>query len=267
MPKSRFLISVLLAMLLLATQAIYVGAAPAAQEEEGTPITGNVDEVLVEVDSETKEVTVVVTITSEGAEPQTIRLDLGTAMELGLVAEDTENPGSYVVPDGAVGSEIEVDPTTALMGEEEKEHPVGSKISAFFSDLLGVDYDTIMTYHDEGVGFGVLAQALWMTKAMDGDTAMFSMILEAKRSGDYSLITFEDGSHPKNWGQFRKEVMSDRDKSKENLGAVMSGRADKEGIGTGLDMDGKSNNGIGNDKGQDKDNGKGKAEGKKKEKK
>lgn len=161
-------------------------------------------------------------------------------------------------------------------GEEETEHPVGSRISEFFSDLLGVDYETIMSYHDNGAGFGVIAQALWMTNALDGDADTFAAIMEARQSKDFSGFTLPDGSTPKNWGQFRKAVMSDKDKAKKNLGAIMSGRADDEQGGTEADPknNGKSpdkeqekeknnnnnnkNNGKDKDKGKDKDNNKNK---------
>ena len=262
MNKPNFLISTLLALLLLATQAVYVGAAPASQEDVGSSITGNVDEVLVEVDSETEEVTaVVVTLSFEDQEPQTLRLSLETALEQGLVVEDIDNPGNYIIPEGIEGSQIEIDPSTVLLEEEEKEHPVGSAISDFFSDLLGVDYDVIMEFHDEGMGFGVITQALWMTNAMEGDSELFSAILEAKRSGDYSTITLPDGSFPQNWGQFRKAVMSDREKSKENLGAIKSGRVkESETLGqfnqNGSDNSPDKSNHGNKDKNKNKDKGK-----------
>ena len=101
-----------------------------------------------------------------------------------------------------------------------------------------------------------------MTNALDGGTDMFNAIMEAKHNHDYSAVELPDGSEPQNWGQFRKAVMSDRDKSKENLGAIMSGRADKDGDG---DKSAKTNNGKGPDK--DKNNGNnGKAKGKDKNK-
>ena len=173
-----------------------------------------------------------------------------------------------------------------MMRSHYQKHPVGSALSNFFSDLLGVDYQTIMEYHDNGAGFGVIAQALWMTNALGGDSETFAAILEAKQTKDYSAITLPDGSTPQNWGQFRKAVMSDREKSKENLGAIMSGRAnngqgdttqvetqsngnapdkDKSNNGNGPDKD-KSNNGNGpnKDKSNNGNNGNNKGKGKNK---
>ena len=256
MHGSKFLISVGLAVLLLATQAVYAGAARLSQEI--TPITGNVDSIALETDPDSGDITVVVTLSSENEEPQTIRLSLEYARDdLGLVVDD--GTGNFVIVEDAVGTHVEIDPAAVLTTDQEKEHPVGSALSDFFSDLLGVDYDTVMAYHEDGMGFGTIAQALWMTNALGGDTAMFGAIMDAKRSGDYSMIALPDGSTPENWGQFRKAVMSDREKSKENLGAVMSGRAEKDDLGLNT---GPMNNGNG----PDNDKGKGKAKGKDKNK-
>ena len=87
--------------------------------------------------------------------------------------------------------------------------------------------------------------------------------MEAKQTKDYSGITLPDGSTPQNWGQFRKAVMSDRDKSKENLGAIMSGRAENQQDETLFAPGNQGNsptNGIehGNGKNNDKGNGKNK---------
>jgi hypothetical protein len=281
MKRTKFLLSVLLATIFLVTQVMIVGAAPAAQDT--TPITGTIESIVLETDTETDTTTVVVTLTDEFGETQTIRLSLEDAIALGLVTDDGSGP---VIDDSKVGSDIEIDPALVIPDDtmDEEQHPVGSALSDFFSDLLGVDYEVIMDYHDDGVGFGVIAQALWMTNALDGDTEIFAAILEAKQDKDFSGIELPDGSTPTNWGQFRKAVMKDRDKSKENLGAVMSGRAEVEeeddeftepmSLGQSLDKGNgteKSNNGNngnngnnnenkanGKEKNKDKGNGKGK---------
>ena len=130
-----------------------------------------------------------------------------------------------------------------------------------------------MEYHDDGTGFGVIAQALWMTNALEGGSETFSAILDAKKNKDFSGITLPDGSTPQNWGQFRKAVMKDREKAKENLGAIMSGHADNGQDDTQIKP--KSNGNApekdkDKDKGQDsnknKDNGKDKDKGKGKNK-
>jgi len=103
------------------------------------------------------------------------------------------------------------------------QNPVGAALAEFFAELVGVDYETIMEYHEQGMGFGVIAQALWMASKLEGDSTVFTAILDAKKRGDYSAITLPDGSIPRNWGQFRKALLSGDKKS--NLGAIMSGRA------------------------------------------
>ncbi|MDK1117282.1 MAG: hypothetical protein QGM50_00690 [Anaerolineae bacterium] len=265
MNRTKLSISTLLAIILLATQVMAVGAAPELQED--TPITGTVESITLETDAETGVTTVVVSLTDESGATQTVRLSVEDATLLGLVTDD--GTGSPIANEAAIGETVEIDPTTVITSDDEKEHPVGSAISDFFSALLGVDYDSIMAFHEDGIGFGVIAQALWMTNALEGGTELFGAILDAKQSGDYSAVTLTDGSTPTNWGQFRQAVMSDREKSKENLGAIKSGRANNdqddgeqaetndnesdESNGNGSD---KSNNGNGSDKsnGNDPDN-------------
>jgi len=284
MKRTKFLVSVLLATIFLATQIIVAGAAPAAQDT--TPITGTIESIVLETDTETDTTTVVVTLTDEFEETQTIRLSVEDATALGLVTDDGSGP---MVDDSKVGTDVEIDPALVIPDDtmDEEQHPVGSALSDFFSDLLGVDYEMIMDYHEDGTGFGVIAQALWMTNALTSDDGfeteltadqVFAAILDAKKNKDFSVITLPDGSEPTNWGQFRKAIMADRKKSKENLGAVMSGRAEVEqvddeltepmslgqsqdkGNGTEKSNNGKNNDNKGNgkDKNKDKGNGKGK---------
>ena len=292
MTRTKIIFSTMLATILLATQIIAVGAAPTYQET--TPISGTVTNISLETDTETGVTTVLVTLEDETG-TQTVRLSLEDAITLELVADDGSGP---VVDDSKIDTSIDIDPALVIPDSEDKttieeaQHPVGSRLSDFFSDLLGVDYETIMDYHEEGAGFGVIAQALWMTNALnengDSDISsedLFKAILDAKLSKDFEAVPLPDGSIAKNWGQFRKAVMSDRDKSKENLGAVMSGRAENgqnneaqlapKNNGKAPDKVNptdktknaeKSNNGVGQDKNkgngkdknQDKGNGKNK---------
>jgi hypothetical protein len=254
MKRMKIISTIVLATILLATQIIAVGAAPANQDTP--PITGIVETITLETDAETGTTTVVVTLTDELGATQTVRLSLvdATALEL-LIDDETINPDAIESP--IVINSALVIPDAPEEMEEEEQHPVGSAISDFFFDLLGVDYGMVMDYHDEGVGFGVIAQALWMTNALEGDSETFAAILEAKISKDYSGIELEDGSEPENWGQFRKAVMRDREKSKENLGAIMSGRAD-DGLGDEIQTE-TQNNGNGNNPDKDKGNNKDKS--------
>jgi hypothetical protein len=260
----------MLATVLLATQIIAVGAAPVNQDT--LPITGTIENIALDTDIESGVTIVIVTLTDETGATQTVKLSAEDATTLGLLTTEGE-----VMP-GLEGTPVEINPAIVLPDApdettDEAQHPVGSALSDFFSDLLGVDYETIMEYHDDGVGFGVIAQALWMTNTLEGDSEIFAAILEAKQTKDFGGITLPDGSTPQNWGQFRKAVMSGRDKAKENLGAIMSGHAEDNQGGEGQieptnngkapekdknngNKTEKSNNGNGKDKNKDKGNGK-----------
>lgn len=210
-------IFIMLALLTLTTGTAFA--------QEFTPITGSVQSVVIETDTATGETTVLVTVLDEtSGSTQTVRISLETAEALGLVVTD-ETTGETTVVDGVVGSTVEIDPTAITPEEEpveEAQHPVGSSLSGFFSELLGVDYETIMTYHEDGVGFGVIAQALWLTNNLEGDTETFQALVDAKQSGDYSAITLADGSTPDNWGDVVKSL-----KKGNNLGSVMSGKGQR----------------------------------------
>ncbi len=206
---------------LLAAQFGTALAAPAAQTT--TPITGTVQSITLE-DQNGMTVVVVTVLTADGT--QDIRLSVDNAVSLGLVTLDP-NTNQPIVNETAINSQVTIEPGQILpvepLPEEQAQHPVGSALADFFSQLLGVDYNQIMEVHDEGVGFGVIAQALWMTKKLEGDSTLFTAIIEAKQSGDYSAITMPDGSTPTNWGQFKKALLQgDR---KANLGQIMSGHA------------------------------------------
>jgi len=103
----------------------------------------------------------------------------------------------------------------------------------------------------------VIAQALWMTDKLEGDSEVFLAIIDAKKSGDYSSITMPDGSTPSNWGQFRKALLQgDR---KANLGQIMSGHATSEEDGNTATQSETKSHGNGNKK--DKNHGKGNGNG------
>ncbi len=262
MTRTKIISSILLVTILLVSQITAVGAAPAGQETN--PITGTVESITFDTDAETGGTSVMVTLTVGTGATQTVRLSLANAMTLGLLTVD-----GAINPD-ALNTPVEIDPGLIIPDapeetEEEAQHPVGSAISDFFFDLLGVDYETVMSYHDEGVGFVVIAQALWITNALDGDSETFAAIMEARQNNDYSAITLPDGSTPQNWGQFRKAVMHDREKAKENLGAIMSGRAEggqgnetptgAQSNGNGPDQERGNNGNNGNAPDKDKDIG------------
>ena len=243
MRRSRVMPSLLLVLAMLVLQFGAVLAAPAAKTTG--PITGTVESIIV--DTTTNPTTVLVTVKDSTGATQTVRLSMDDAVKLGLVTLDPTS-GQPVANQNAIGTTVTIDPSTIIPDEGEKKHPVASALAEFFSDLSGVDYDTIMQYHEDGMGFGVIAQALWMTKALEGDSDTFAAILDAKRDHDFSAITLPDGSTPGNWGQFMKALLSgDR---KQNLGAIMSGRA-----GSGTDTAGGHGNGHGHAWGHDRGHG------------
>lgn len=247
--------------LMTALLAMTVGTAFAQEITE--QITGTVQAVEFETDAESGETTVLVTVLDDMGGSQILRLSLETAASLGLITTDPVT-GAPSVAEGAVESEISIDPAVVIPdeteGEEEATHPVGLAVSEFFGSLVGVDYDTIMASHEDGFGFGVIVQALWLANQIEGDAATFEALLEAKQSGDYSAIVLADGSTPDNWGDVVKSL-----KKGSNLGSVMSGKADSgeesgdEEIQATERGNGNGNNGNGKGNNKDKgNNGKGK---------
>ena len=196
---------------------------------QDSTLKGTVQSVTVGTDANGATIVTVSLLDDQGG-TQTVTLSLETATSLGLVVTDAN--GMTTVSETAVGSSVTINTADVIPAPEEPQHPVGSALSNFFSGLLGVDYDTIMSYHQDGMGFGVIAQALWLTNELGGDTNTFTALLDAKQSGDYSNITLADGSTPSNWGDVVKSL-----KHGDNLGKVMSGNDN-------------SNNGQGGDHGK-----------------
>jgi hypothetical protein len=163
----------------------------------------------------------------------------------------------------------QVGPVFAARGQVQSplgEHPVASALAEYFSRLgVIVNYSMIMTEHEKGFGFGVIAQSLWLTLKINATdpTITFQMILAAKKDGNYSQFLPAGTTPPTNWGQFRKLILNgDKEKS---LGIVMSNK--EHGNNAGGNGNGNANGyGQGNPHGNsspDKNNdnrGKGKNE-------
>ena len=230
MKSIKFLISLSLVFAVSAAQVSAVFAAPAA-------IAGTVQSVTLETNTNTAVTTVLLTVVANG-ESQTVRITLESAITLGIVTLGGD--GNPVINELILGQPVEIDPTMVLSYEQMKQHPVGSALATFFSDINDLDYKTIMAAHENGTGFGVIAQALWLTRKLDGAADLFVAIIEAKRTKDFSAFVLEDGTIPENWGQFKK--------------AIMDGKKGKPGIAiTDQGNNGSSNNGNGNGNGKDKD--------------
>ena len=251
MSKIKLLAGLLLVFMFLTAKVGMAAAAPITQGT--TPITGTVQSITTETDANGVTTVLVTLLEAQGA-TQAVRLSVETAVALGLVTLDptTNKP---VVDETQVGQTVEIDPTTVIPDEtpeEQATHPIAALLAAFF----GEDATVVNEYHEDGFGFGVIAQALWISKNLNGDASVAGLILEAKQSGDYSDFTLSDGSTPSNWGQFKKEVLQ----KKNNLGVIVSGQADTEIDEESQDEQVPEKNGNGHNKEKNKDKGKGKKE-------
>lgn len=255
MDKTKFSLSLVLAFSLLLIQVGGAFAAPAWQGS--TTVGGVVQSITLETDSTTGITTVIVDLVGENEALQSVRVSQKTALVLGLVVLNGDGkPGINKL---ALGLPVEINPKDVIPVEAKSEHPVGSALATFFSNIAGINYEIIMAAHEKGIGFGVIAQALWLTTKLKGNSDIFEALLYAKQTGDYSDFTLEiDGSTPKNWGQLRKAIL-DKDNA---VGVVMSDSAvrgrdnrdhnDNPGHGNG-------NNGTNNpnkDKNKEKDKNK-----------
>ena len=238
MKKAKIFTIALIVTILVITQFALVSAAPALDEADS--ISGAIYSVSLITDESTGMTVVEVTIIDEiTGEYRTVLVTEETAYDLGLLEYDGDGNLDLVDPEFWPES-ISILLDDVIPSEEEAHHPVGNALAAFFADLPGVDYNVIMAAHQDGYGFGVIAQALWLTQKMNGDSEVLAAILVAKKTGDYSAFTLKDGTVLTNWGQFKKAIL-EGDK-KTNLGAVMSGR-DKDKNNNGNKDKDKDNNG------------------------
>jgi len=237
MNRTKLLLGIVLTIIISMAQVGGALAAPAAQE--AAPVGGTVQSITLESDPTTGVITVIVDLMDSNGVLQTVRVSQETAIELGLVLLDRD--GNPIINELALGETVDIDPTTVIPDQQESQHPVGNALATFFSDIEGIDYDTIMSAHEDGVGFGLIAQALWVADELGGDSQLFQDLLYAKQHNDYSAFSdfTEDGTTPKSWGQLRKALLS-----KKSLGIVMSNH--------------DNNGNQGNENGNNKDQGKNK---------
>ena len=248
MSRIKFIAIMLLAVTVLFAQVGVAAAAPSAQET--TAITGTIETITTETDANG-----VTTVLVKLVDGQTVRISVDTAASLGLLQLDpvTGEPlldpitGEPLVDGTKVGLVVEIDPATVIPDEEEAVHPIAALLAAFFGEEASV----VNGYHEDGFGFGVIAQALWMSDNLNEDASLAGLILEAKQSGDYSAFTLPDGSTPTNWGQFKKAVLN----KKNNLGVIVSGHANEDETTDAFTLQEHGN-------GKNKDKGKGHGKGK-----
>ena len=237
MNQTKLLTGILLVLAVLFAQVGTALAAPAAQE--ATSITGTIVSVTPDPTSQT----VLVDYTDELGQPQSVRVSYATAEGLGLITVDPLSGEATVV--AAPGDSVTIDPTTVIPDEEEEVHPIAAILASFF----GMEPGAVNDLHEEGFGFGVIAQALWMQKGLGDEAITPEMILQAKQNNDYSSIILPDGSNPANWGQFKKALLD----KKNNLGVIVSGHAEP----TTEDSSTQQNNGNGRGLGRNNNPGRG----------
>ena len=219
MLNTKLLAGILLVLAVMFAQVGNVAAAP--QTQDTTPTITQIDPPVTDENGVT---TVLVTLLLEDQTTQTVRISLAYAVEIGLIDPTTQQPVSLEdVPDGTT-----IDPNQVpeeIPDEEPAEEDV-HPIAALLADFFGEDSSVVNDYHKDGFGFGVIAQAMWMSESINGDASAAGLILEAKQSGDYSAFELPDGSSPTNWGQFKKALRENKDK--HNLGVIVSNHAEDE---------------------------------------
>src|ERR1041385_8567087 len=182
MTSTKLFASIFLILTVLFAQVGVVAAAP--QTQDTTPITGMIQTITTEKDASGATIVVLELKDAQGT-TQTVRLSLDTAAGLNLIDKAT-----LQVNQAQVGQSVTIDPTTVLPAEEttqESIHPIAAILASFFH----ADPSVVNGYHEDGFGFGVIAQALWMSGNLNGgnaDTELAGEILQAKQSGDYSEI-------------------------------------------------------------------------------
>lgn len=257
MIRAKALISLFLAVSVLILQVGGVFAAPSPQTSSA--VHGLVHSITLEMDSNTAITTVMVEV-RRGQETQTVRISQETALKLGLVGLDDD--GKPVINELSLGKHIEIESSTILPDPEEKRHPVGEALATFFFEGVGTEedevYASIMEAHSAGVGFGVIAQALWLTTEIPGGSLVdFQTLLAAKQENDYSGI-LEDGSTPQNWTELRAAILEG--KRVKKLGDIVSNQADNPNGNNQVNnnsrrdtgKDKKGNHGKGNESGPKK---------------
>jgi len=251
----KLLGSTLLVLAVLFAQVGTVAAAPQIQDGTTVTVSGNVLEIGQPVTDENGVITVLVKIeTAEGTQTVRVSPDVAATLAVGTPAELVVN-SEDVIPDEEP-AEPDVHPISALLADFffPDDPSMASMIDSFHNgDFQFGEGDESET---QVFGFGVIAQALWMSQSLnDGiaDSELASMILEAKATGNYEDFEFSDGSEPTNWGQFKQAFKDKENKNKHNLGVIVSGHADDDDNGQDQE-NGKSNK---KNKGEPKGNNKG----------
>jgi hypothetical protein len=242
--KTKVLVGLLLVVTVLFAQIGIVFAAPATQEGTTTTVSGNITNIETQLDGNGN---TIVVVTVEGYQPITLTAEEADAN--GLYDLDTQQ----LVAQVGDSVNLTVDSSKVVPVEDTAVNPISAILASFFH----VDALTVDQYHQAGSGFGVIAQALWISENVNGDASIAGLILDAKKTGNYgdillsdgTLLTLPDGTVPTNWGQFKKALLE----KKNNLGIIVSGHAQPLGDSTDIN----SQQEHGNNKNKDKSHGNG----------
>lgn len=209
----KLLGSMLLVFAVLFAQVGTVAAAPQTQDGTTVTITGTVLEIGQPQTDENGVTTVLVKIeTAEGTQTVRVRPEVAATLVVNTSAELTVNSEDVVTDEEPA----------------EDAHPISEMLGDFFD----VDPSVVDGYHEDGFGFGVIAQAMWMSQSVteNGDASATECILDAKKNGTYGeCFDFGDEPVPTNWGQFKKALKENKDK--HNLGVIVSNHADDDDKG------------------------------------
>jgi hypothetical protein len=277
MNKIKMILTVALTFVVLFAQVGNVAATPLAQDP--ALITGTITDITLETDTNGVATAVLVTLEDDLGATQTVRISVETAALLGLLVLDVNgqpvldpNTGLPDVDEDMFGTIVEIAAIDVIPDEgteEEPVHPIATLLAAFFGAEDENLASVIDGYHTDGYGFGVIAQALWMSQNITGtedeagDASLAGEILDAKKNKDFAFFFeahpeyFEGDVAPTNWGQFRKALLN----KKQNLGVVVSGQADlteqESSNSNGNDHGNGNGNNGGNSNRNNNGNGKG----------
>ena len=246
MSSTKLLASILLVLAVMFAQVGNVAAAPQTQDGTTTTITGTIQTITVDPDTNAVLVTVLL---EDQVTTQTVSLD-----PLDPAYSDLFNPDTHELI-AQVGDSVawEVNSADVVPDEEPVEpdvHPISWLLAQFFfggdpevaslidsfhnGDFQIIGDDGTEQTLDQVFGFGVIAQALWMSRDSEGnaDVELAGDILLAKESKDFQAFFDTHPEYleqvgdnmPTNWGQFKKALSE----KKHNLGVIVSGHADQD---------------------------------------
>ena len=220
MTKVKTILGCMLVLMMVVTPVMSVGAAAPAQT---VTIDGTVQSCDTATDNFTGDIIVVCEINLTGGGTQTVRMSVDDAVTNGLAVVEVDGTVTIIATEGQAFS---IDESMLLADPcampEDASQPISKILAGYFCGDLGTSYKDIQTLHEDGFGFGEIAQACFMALKLDGTGKLCADILAAKKSGDYSKLTLPDDVTVSNWGQLRKAVLGHGNKDSSNLGSVVS---------------------------------------------